>query len=60
MDELMRSCADARDYPRNLVCHNTYQHVLSSYLQGLNAREQSLFCSENKAAVDFWEIDDGG
>jgi uncharacterized protein len=57
MDALAISCDAAREYPKNLICHNTYQHVLDSYARRLKEREDSLFCSLNKAAVNFWQFD---
>jgi hypothetical protein len=60
MDELVRSYDAASEYPQNLVCHHTYQHVLDSYRLRLSERENSLFYDESKAAVDFWQFDHAG
>jgi hypothetical protein len=57
MDELVRSYEAASEYPKNLVCHHTFQHVLDSYSLRLGERKDSLFSDESKAAVDFWQFD---
>jgi predicted xylose isomerase-like sugar epimerase len=57
MNELIRSCGEAADYPKNLVSQNTYQHVLDSYFHQLQEKEDNLFCSPKKAAVHFWQFD---
>ncbi|KAF7512558.1 hypothetical protein GJ744_000819 [Endocarpon pusillum] len=56
MDELARSYERAPDYPKNLLCPNTYQHVLDSYFRRLKDREDNLFCSANKSLVYFWQF----
>jgi hypothetical protein len=60
MDELIRLHGNAAEYPKNLVSTHTYQHVLHSYAQRLNEKERSLFCSQDKAVVDFLQFDEGG
>ena len=57
MDEVVRSYEAAHDYPKSLVCHQHYEHVLDSYLTRLNEREDSLFYGESRAAVHFWQFD---
>lgn len=57
MDELAHSCDAATEYPKNLVCHHTHQHVLDSYVHKLEERGDNLFCSPNKAVVNFWQFD---
>jgi hypothetical protein len=57
MDELIRSYDAAPEYPTNLICHHTHQHVLDSYLVRLGERGDSIFCHESKAAVDFRQFD---
>jgi hypothetical protein len=60
MDELIRSYEAASQYPKNLICHQVYPHVLDSYILQLDAREDSLFSGENKAVADFWQFDHVG
>lgn len=57
MDDLTCPCDAAREYPENLVCHQTYQHVLKSYRHRLEERGDNLFCSPDKAVVNFWQFD---
>lgn len=57
MDELARSCDAAPEYPKNLVCHQTHQYVLESYVRRLEERGDNLFCGQNKAIVNFWQFD---
>lgn len=57
MDQLIGSLNAALEYPKNLVCHHSYQHVLESCSQRLKDRENNLFCNANKALVSFWQYD---
>lgn len=58
MNELIRSYEAALEYPRNLVCHRLYPHVLDTYTLRLRERELDFFTDEDMAAVDFWEFDE--
>jgi hypothetical protein len=60
MDELLSSLEAVPKYPKNLICHQVYPHVLDSYVSRLDEREQTLFCDKRKAAVDFWQFDHAG
>jgi len=60
MEHLSASCNAAATYPRNLVRPNTYEYDLIGYTKRLDERQDSLFCNENKAVLDFWECHDGG
>ena len=60
MDELVKSCDQAKDYPHSLVHPNTYDYNLTAYYQRLNEREDSLFQNDGEAALDFWEFDAQG
>ena len=60
MDEkgqLLVSCKEALLFPRNLVCHNDYEHTLNSYYNRLNEFQTKLFQDESKSALDFSELD---
>ncbi|KAF2116785.1 hypothetical protein BDV96DRAFT_598636 [Lophiotrema nucula] len=53
MQAIRESCDKADNYPLNLVCQNTYQHILSDYVSRLNAREKDLFMDKDACSVDF-------
>lgn len=57
MDELIHSYRAAAKYPRNLVDHHTYQHVLDSYVNQLNDKEDNLFCGPSNVLINFWQFD---
>lgn len=59
MNDFVHSCDAAATYPQNLISPNEYQHTLKSYIDDLNLREKYLFGSEDKAALEFWDLDDG-
>ena len=58
--QLIVSCGEALEFPRNLVRHDSYEHVLDSYHNRLNEHEERLFQAESKSALDFSELDHGG
>ena len=59
MNDFIHSCNAAATYPKNLLSPGEYQHTLQGYVDRLNQREKELFGSEDKAALDFWDLDDG-
>ena len=59
MNDFVHSCNAAATYPKNLISHSEYQHTLQAYVQRLDEREHELFGSEDNAAIDFWDLDDG-
>lgn len=59
MNELVNSCNAAATYPKNLISPGEYQHSLQTHLDQLDERESQLFDVDNKAALDFWDFDDG-
>jgi hypothetical protein len=54
----MQSCTNTAGYPKNIVCHNSYDHVLTAYTEQLDEQESRLFCDELKAAVYIWHYDE--
>jgi hypothetical protein len=60
MDELIRSFSGAHEYPKNLVCHQVYPHILESYIRKLDERNNNLFSADHKVLVDFWQFDHAG
>ena len=53
------SCAEAADYPLNLVYQNTYHHILKSYSERLDEQEKRLFFDESKANLCLRDYDEG-
>jgi hypothetical protein len=59
MNDLIHSCRAAATYPKNIISPGEYQHSLQAYLDQLDRREAELFDSEDKAVLDFWDLEDG-
>lgn len=59
MNDFVHSCNAAPTYPKNLISPGEFQHSLQNYVNQLDERDALLFDVENKAALDFWELDDG-
>ena len=62
MNDFIQSCKLATTYPKNLISpgeHQGYQHTLQNYVDNLDSRENELFGPEDKASLDFWDLDDG-
>ena len=62
MNDFIQSCNAAATYPKNLISlseYRGYQHSLQTYVDHLDSRESGLFGSEDKAALDFWDLNDG-
>jgi hypothetical protein len=60
-DDVVRftqSCTNAAEYPKNIVCHSSYDYLLAAYTEQLNAQESRLFCDESKAAVYIRQYDE--
>jgi hypothetical protein len=55
---LMQSCNNAAEYPKNIVHHNVYEHVLDAYAEQLNEQQNRLFCEDSKAALYLQDYDD--
>jgi hypothetical protein len=51
------SCNAADNFPSNLVFHNTYPHILRTYVSRLDDQENKdrLFYGENASDVEVWE-----
>ena len=58
MEQIILSCKNAAEYPKNLVHSNTYEFVSNAYFDKLNECELELFNSKEKAALNFWEFGD--
>lgn len=58
MNDFIDSCDAAVIYPKNLISPGEYQHTLQTYLDHLDLREGELFGFEDKASLDFWDLDD--
>ncbi|CZR56656.1 uncharacterized protein PAC_06545 [Phialocephala subalpina] len=54
-DAFRGSVASFDDYPKNLVHHNTYYHILQAYADRLTKEDDRLFCNENETDVELWE-----
>ena len=59
MNDLVNSCNAAATYPKNLISPGEYQHSLHNYVHQLDERERQLFDIDDKAALDFWDLNDG-
>lgn len=59
MNHFINSCNAATTYPKNLISPSEYQHTLQTYVDELNVREEKLFDTDDKAALDFWDLGDG-
>lgn len=62
MNDFIQSCQLATTYPKNLISPGEfqgYQHTLQNYVNNLDSRENELFGPEDKASLDFWDLDDG-
>ena len=61
MNDFIQSCRLATTYPKNLISpgeYRGYQHTLQNYVDKLDSREEELFGPEDKATLDFWDLDD--
>lgn len=52
----MRSCETASEFPKNIVYHDTYDHILEGYFNRLNEQEDRLFCDVSKAKLTIMEL----
>ena len=62
MNDFIQSCKLASTYPKNLISpgeYGGYQHTLQNYVDKLDSREKELFGPEDKATLDFWDLEDG-
>lgn len=57
MNDFVNSCNAAATYPKNLISPGEYQHSLQNYVDQLDDRERQLFDVDDKAALDFWDLD---
>jgi hypothetical protein len=58
MNDFVNSCNAAATYPKNLISPDEYQHSLQNYVDQLDERESQLFDADDKATLDFWDLDD--
>ena len=59
MNDFNHSCNAASTYPKNLISPGEYQHNLQSYVHQLDQRQDELFDIDAKAALHFWDLEDG-
>ena len=59
MNDFIDSCNAAGTYPKNLISPREYQHTLQRYVDHLDQCEEDLFGLEDKAALEFWDLEDG-
>lgn len=59
MNDFIHSCNAAATYPKNLISPSDYQHTLQRYVNDLDEREARLFGVEDRATVNFVDLDDG-
>ena len=60
MEQIIALCNDAIRYPRNLTHGYTLDYILASYWELLNEHHHRLFSAEDKAALNFWDLDNEG
>jgi len=58
MERFQESCCSAATFPRNLVNHGTYDHILRKYSERLDEKQDRLFCGAGEASVDLLESQD--
>jgi hypothetical protein len=54
-DAFRDSLDSSASYPRNLVHHNTFDHILEAHVDRLDKQEERLFSCEGKTDVELWE-----
>lgn len=54
----IQSCNTAAEYPKNIICHNSYEYLLIAYTEHLDEQESRLFCDESKAVVHIRHYDE--
>jgi len=54
-DAFRDSLNNFANYPKNLVHHNTFDHILEGDVNRLDSQEWRLFSSEEKSNVELWE-----
>jgi hypothetical protein len=54
-DAFRDSLSNFASYPRNLVHHNTFDHVLEAHVDRLDTQDERLFSGEEKTDVELWE-----
>ncbi|KAF2191006.1 hypothetical protein K469DRAFT_696760 [Zopfia rhizophila CBS 207.26] len=59
MNQLVESCNNFLEFPKNIVHHDALEHSLRAYLTRLNEHAHRLFVNEDSAALDFLDLIDG-
>jgi hypothetical protein len=57
MEQLLASCDQAANFPRNLIHHDTYEHNLRAYVERLNKWQLDLFHEDEDAKLDLVDFD---
>ena len=60
MNALAAQCNDAVSYPRNIPLSGHQEYAIDLKYKQLNEQVPRLFCSEEKAKLDFFEFNEGG
>ncbi len=60
MEELEVQCNGAESYPKNINTQDQFPDVIDLKHKFLDKEEARLFCSEERARIDFLEYGDGG
>lgn len=58
-DQLFRSCEQFSTYPKNVLPIGTFFHSLQTLHKRLDDREDTLFCTEDAAALYLQDYEDG-
>ncbi|KAF8848377.1 hypothetical protein BDZ45DRAFT_732967 [Acephala macrosclerotiorum] len=57
MEQLLLSCDQAVNFPRNVIHCNAYKHALGAYVKRLDEKQLDLFSDEDNASLDLMEYD---
>jgi hypothetical protein len=57
MEQLLLSCDQAANFPRNIIHCDAYKHTLSDYVKRLDEKQLDLFSDEDNASLNLMEYD---
>lgn len=60
MEDLRHSYTSAKQFPQNLICPRSQQHVLKSYREKLEDEARRLFCAVGQASLHVFYSKDWG
>lgn len=58
-EPFVQSCNDSANFPNNLIFPELHGYDLQSYFKRFQEHGPRLFCGEETAAVDIWDLGDG-